>query len=181
MLKSQRVAGERAQTAIPWWAVVAAWVLSLGADLFLHAGLLARLYVEPSPFLLPAAEAFRRIPAGYLAFLVLTIALAWLLGRLGVRGMVAGFRLGATAGLVVWGALALGLYSISTANLPLLLGWWLGQAVELGLAGAVLGAAAGGTAAGRIWRRVVVAVVVLVGLTIVLQSIGWAPAMSVAS
>jgi hypothetical protein len=181
MYESQIVTGEQAQPAISWSAVAAAWVLSLGVDLFLHAGLLARLYLEPSPFLLPAAEAFRRIPAGYLAFLVLTAALAWVLARLDVRGMVAGFRLGAAAGVVVWGALALGLYSISTAGLSLLLGWWLGQALELGLAGAVLGAAAGGTPVGRIWRRVIVAVVVLAGLTIVLQSIGWAPAMEVRS
>ncbi len=66
-------------------AVAAAWVLSVGFDLFLHAGLLARLYLEPSPFLLPPQEAFRRIPFGYLAFLGLTLALYWLLRRLGVR------------------------------------------------------------------------------------------------
>jgi len=56
-------------------AVGAAWVLSLGFDLFLHAGLLARLYVEPGPFLLPPMVAFRRIPLGYLSFLVLTLSL----------------------------------------------------------------------------------------------------------
>src|SRR5690606_36135025 len=44
-------------------------------DLFLHGGLLARLYVGPSPFLLPADDAFRRIPFGYLTFLILTISL----------------------------------------------------------------------------------------------------------
>ena len=52
--------------------IAAAWILSLGFDLFLHAGLLAHLYVEPSPFLLPPEEAFRRIPFGYLTFLIFT-------------------------------------------------------------------------------------------------------------
>lgn len=85
--------------------VAAAWVLSLGFDVFLHAGLLARLYVEPSPFLLGPEEAFRRIPLGYLAFLVLTMALYWFLRRLGVRGTIAGLRYGAAAGAVVWGGL----------------------------------------------------------------------------
>lgn len=33
-------------------AVAAAWVLTLGFDMFLRAGLLARLYVKPGPFLL---------------------------------------------------------------------------------------------------------------------------------
>jgi hypothetical protein len=49
--------------------VAAAWVLSLGVDLLIHGALLARLYSEPSPFLLDAHEAFRRIPFGYLTFL----------------------------------------------------------------------------------------------------------------
>jgi hypothetical protein len=107
-------------------SVLAAWVLSLGFDVFLHGGLLARLYAEPGPFLLGPDEAFRRIPLGYLTFLVLTLALSWLLHRLGVRGAMPGLRLGAAAGAVVWGALAVGLYSISTAPPSLLAGWWIG-------------------------------------------------------
>ena len=159
--------------------VAAAWALSIGFDVFLHGGLLARLYAEPSPFLLPPEDAFRRIPLGYLAFLGLTVSLYWLFGRLGIRGPIMGFRLGSSAGVVVWGALVVGLYSISTANLALLVGWWAGQSVELGFAGAVLGAAANGTALRRIWVVVMVAVVVFVGATITLQSLGLAPAMKV--
>ncbi len=158
-------------------SVAAAWVMSLGFDLLLHAGLLARLYVEPSPFLLGPGDAFRRIPLGYLTFLILTLSLYWLLGRLGVRGAGAGFRYGAAAGVVVWGALVVGLYSISTAAVPLLAAWWLGQALELGLAGAVLGAAATGVPLKRIWARVAIVVVASVVMTVVLQSLGWAPPM----
>lgn len=160
-------------------AVAAAWVLSVGFDLFLHGGLLAGMYVEPSQFLLPPEEAFRRIPLGYLAFLVLTIALFWLLRRLDVRGSIPGFRFGVIAGAVVWGALAVGLYSISTASMTLLIGWWIGQSVELGLAGAVLGAAANGMTLKRLWAIVGVAVFVLVVVTITLQSLGLAPAIKV--
>ena len=111
-------------------SVAAAWVLSVGFDLFLHAGLLARVYIVPSPFLLAPQEAFRRIPFGYLAFLGLTLALSWFLRRLDVRGAIAGFRHGAGAGAVVWGALTVGLYSISTASVPLLAGWWFGQTMS---------------------------------------------------
>jgi hypothetical protein len=159
--------------------VAAAWVLSLGFDLFLHGGLLAGLYLEPSPFLLPPEEAFRRIPLGYLAFLGLTLGLYWLFRRLGLRGATTGFRYGSAAGAIVWGALVIGLFSISTARPALLLGWWTGQAVELGLAGSVLGAAANGMPARRIWTLVVVVVVVLGAATIALQSLGLAPAMRV--
>jgi hypothetical protein len=161
-------------------AIAAAWLLSLGFDLFLHGGLLASLYLEPGPFLLPPEEAFRRIPFGYLTFLILTASLSWLLLRLGVRGAAEGFRYGLTAGFVLWGAHAIGLYSISTASWQLLAGWWLGQALELGLAGAVLGAAAGGMRLKRIWLLVIVVVIICVVVTITLQSIGSAPAVKVA-
>jgi hypothetical protein len=73
-----------------------------------------------------------------------------------------------------------GLYSISTVTLPLLAGWWIGQTVELGLAGAVLGAAANGVALKRIWAIVVGAVVVCVAGTIVPQNLGLAPQMKFA-
>lgn len=158
-------------------AVLAAWVLSLGFDLLLHAGILARLYVRETPFLLPPAEAFRRIPAGYLTFLLLTVGLWWLYGRLDIRGWLDGFRLGLGVGLFLWGAHALGLWSIATAPVDLLAGWWLGQGFELGLAGAVLGSARAGTPLGRIWIRVGAAVVVLFLAVVALQSTGIAPTL----
>ena len=92
-----------------------AWLSMIGFDFFLHAGLLARLYVEPSPFLLSPTQAFSLIPLGYLSFLVLAILLIWLMGKLEIygwrRGLIFGFKLGALA----WGAFILGLFSISTA------------------------------------------------------------------
>lgn len=160
-------------------SIAAAWLLSIGFDLFLHAGLLAHLYLEPGPFLLAPDVAFRRIPLGYLAFLILTIAMYWLLRRLKVQGMSAGFRYGLAVGAVVWGALSIGLYSFSTAALPMLAAWWVGQALELGLVGAVLGAAANLTPLTRIWTIVVAAVVGLAAITFTLQSMGFAPAMKV--
>ena len=160
-------------------SVAAAWILSLGFDMLLHGGLLARHYAEASPFLLAPSEAFRRIPLGYLAFLILTAGLYGLLRRLGARSAAAGLRHGAAAGAVVWGAFTVGLYSVSTARAPLLAGWWIGQTVELGLAGAVLGAAAKGVPLQRVWAIVAAAVVVFVAGTVVLQSLGWAPALKV--
>jgi hypothetical protein len=159
--------------------VGAAWTLSLGIDLFLHAGLLARLYTGASPFLLPAQTAFRRIPVGYISFLVLTAGLYWLFRRLGLRGAIVGLRYGASVGGVVWGAFTLGLYSISTADWPLLLGWWLGQAAELGVAGAVCGAANAGVPGKRLWLVALLAVFGLAASTIVLQMLGLAPAMEI--
>ncbi len=82
---------------------------------------------------------------------------------------------------MVWGALTVGLYSISTASVPLLAGWWFGQTIELGMAGAVLGAAASRASLMRIWAVVAAAVIGLIVVTVVLQSLGLAPAMKVVS
>jgi hypothetical protein len=163
--------------ARPIPAVLIAWFLSLGVDLFLHGGLLARLYLIKSPFILPADQAFRRIPLGYLAFLLLTAALFWLCRRLDVRGIRAGWWHGFVFGLVLWGSLVLGLYSISTASVPLLFAWWLGQAVELGISGGVIGGLAAGISPRRMLFWVTLIVVGLLVLTITLQSLGVAPPM----
>lgn len=157
--------------------LLAAWVLSLGFDFFLHGGLLARIYVGESPFLLDPMTAFARIPAGYLAFLLLTIGLLWLFRRLDVRGWREGGTLGLGVGLFIWLTMALGLWSITTAGVDTLLAWGFGQGIELGLAGMVLGAGRAGMPMPRVWRRVAAAVVLFVVLTVVMQSVGWAPAM----
>lgn len=164
--------------------MTAAWLLSIGIDFLLHAGVLARLYLREEPFLLPAHLAFARIPAGYLSFLVLTVALWWLLRRIDVRGFARGVRVGLVSGGVVWASLLLGLWSISTAPVDLLVGWWVGQSLELGAAGGVLGAGLAATSRAerrRIYRRVAVALVVCVCATVLLQSVGWAPAMDTAN
>jgi hypothetical protein len=157
--------------------VMAAWLLSVGFDFFLHGGLLARLYMRESPFLLDPMTAFARIPAGYLTFLLLTGGLMLLFRRLNIRGWRDGGKVGLAVGLFVWCTMALGLWSITTASVDTLLGWGIGQGIELGLAGMVLGAGRAGTPLTRIWGRVAGGVVVFVVLTVVLQNVGWAPAM----
>jgi hypothetical protein len=173
--RSERRAGQGALQA-----VTAAWLLSLGIDLLLHGGLLAGLYLQESPFILGPEAAFRRIPFGYFTFLVLTASLYWLLDRLRVRGAMDGLRYGSTAAAIVWGALMIGLYSITTAPVSLLAGWWAGQTLELGLAGAMLGAAAAGLPARRMWSIVAVVVFGCIVVTVALQSLGLAPAMKIA-
>lgn len=161
--------------------ILAAWVAALGIDLFLHACLFARLYLRPDPFLLEPMEAFRRIPAGYATFLIFTVALYWLCRRSNVSGALAGFRIGAAAGAVLWGAFLLGLWSFSTAPETLLLAWWIGQSVELAISGAVIGAAAAGAPAKRVWGAVALLVAVAIAVTIFAQSTGLAPPMAIAN
>jgi hypothetical protein len=148
-----------------------ALLAQIGFDFLLHGGVLASLYERPGGFLLPLAEAARRIPLGYLGFLALTVLLVRLLLKLGVRTAAAGALLGLEVGGLVWLALVLGLASVTTAPWDLLAGWWIGQTLELALAGAVAGAGLGaGRLRGIVWR-VVGLVVVCVVLGVVLQNV----------
>jgi hypothetical protein len=139
---------------------------------FLHAGVLARLYVEPSPFLLSPERAFALNPVGHLSFLGLTILLIWLMVRLGIQGWRQGAVFGLKLGALTWGALVVGLLSISTASLALLIGWFLGQTIELGVAGSGFK----GVRLGRLFLQVLALVIGAFAITILLQTLGLAPA-----
>jgi hypothetical protein len=151
------------------------WLSMLGLDFFFHGGLLAKLYVQPSAFLLPPSDAFRRIPLGYLAALLLCVLLLWLMLRLALVGWRLGLTFGLQLGAFIGGSAVLGLLSISTAELSLVVGWFISQTVELGLAGMVTGSGLAGQRLGTLFLRVVALVLFLVVVTIVMQSVGLAP------
>lgn len=160
----------------PVATLVLSWLAMIGVDLFLHAGLLAPLYDWDSAFLLRPDEAFVRIPIGYLSFVVLAMALAWLLPRLNVERGRDGALIAGAFGAVVWGALLLGLWSISTAAPGLLAGWWVGQTVELGLGGLVIGSILGGARVRTVAWRVGALLIAGAASAVVLQTIGYAAA-----
>jgi hypothetical protein len=152
-----------------------AWLAMLGFDFLLHAGLLAGLYLQPSPFLLPPLTAFRLIPLGYLSFLLLAVLMTWLMIRLKLTGWRGGVVFGLELGGLTWGAFILGLLSISTASFALLMGWFIGQALEMALAGAVIGSGLAGMRLRRLLGIVVVGVLLSVITVIVLQTLGVVP------
>ncbi len=151
------------------------WLSMIGLDFFLHGGLLAKLYAQPSPFLLPALESFRRIPLGYLAALLFCALLLGLMVKLGLSGWRKGLFFGILLGALAGATTMLGLYSISTAELSLLVGWFISQTVEMGLAGAVAGSGLAGQRLRTLFLRVVALVLFLVAVTIAMQSVGLAP------
>lgn len=152
-------------------AVLLAWLVMLGVDFTLHAGLLNDVYTAESPFLLPPERAFQLIPLGYLSFLILSAFLVWLLVRLGIRDARSAGKIGLLFGVVVWGALTLGLLSIASADPMLLLAWWIGQTLELGVGGVVAGHVLGGADLRKAWAGVVVVVLILLAAGILLQNI----------
>jgi hypothetical protein len=146
----------------------------LSFDFLLHAGLLARLYVKPSPFLLPPETAFRLIPLGYLSFMIMALLMTWLMVKQRIEGGRDGLIYGLKLGGLIGGSMVFGLASITTAKHALLLGWFLGQTAELGIAGAVIGSSLSGLSHRRLFTRVIVFVVFSVFITIVLQLSGFA-------
>jgi len=153
------------------------WLVMLGIDFFLHAGLLAGLYVQSTPFLLAPEDAFRSIPLGYLALLLQTILLLWLTVSLGIRTWKKGGIFGIKLGLLLGGSMFLGLLSISTVPWHFLLGWTSGQIVEMAVAGAVIGSSVRAERLKPIVFRVIAIVMLLLLLTITMQSLGWVPTL----
>ncbi|MEE9283945.1 MAG: hypothetical protein V3U49_07735 [Nitrososphaerales archaeon] len=157
--------------------VLISWLSIIGLDLFLHAGLLARIYFAQSPFLLSPLEAFMLIPLGYFSFLILDAFLVWLMKRIGIAGWKQGLQFGLMFGLFAYGGFLLGLLSISTASLILIVGWFVGVAAEFALAGAVIGSALVGSGLRRLSLKVVGLTVAFFMLTIIMQNTGLAPAV----
>jgi hypothetical protein len=84
--------------------------------------------------------------------------------------------LGGAFGAVTWGSLSLGLWSISTADPGLLAGWWVGQTVELGLGGFVVGSILGGAWLRAVAWKVAAIIIVAAISAVVLQVVGYATA-----
>lgn len=159
--------------------VLLCWLSMIGFDFLLHGGILASFYVQPGPFLLPLEKAFRLIPLGYLSFLLLALLLVWLMHRLDIRGWRNGLIFGVELGALIWGAMVLGLMSISTASVGLLVGWFFGQTIELGAAGMFAGSGLMGARLTRLLVMVIGLIFLSLLITVVLQSTGIAPTLRV--
>lgn len=88
----------------------------VGLDFVLNAGLFAAIYTGGGAFMLAPLEAFRRIPFGYLAFLILAAGVVELTARLGITRTADGLRLGLVTGAILAASWSLGLYSIATVS-----------------------------------------------------------------
>ncbi len=157
--------------------ILLSWLSMIGTDFLIHGGLLAKFYIEPDGFLLPPIEAFKLIPVGYLSFLILACLLVWLMHLLDIRGAGKGFLFGIKLGALVWGALVLGLLSVTTAKPSLMAGWFLGQTAELGIAGAFAGGAFAEAKLPRLFVAVFLLILLSIFITVLLQNTGLAPSV----
>ncbi|MDH3253361.1 MAG: hypothetical protein OEM62_00045 [Acidobacteriota bacterium] len=148
-----------------------AWLAFLGIDFFVHGALLAEWYQRGAPALLSLEQAFARIPLGYASFLLLTGLVVWIGARLELMGWRQGLAFGSVVGTVLAGAHSLALVSITTLSPQLAMWWGLAEALELAVAGSVVGAALSAPRLGRLTAVVAAFVVFLVVLTITWQNV----------
>jgi hypothetical protein len=128
-----------------WISVVLiVWLAMVGLDFVLNAGLFAGIYGAGGPFMLAPLEAFRRIPFGYLAFLILAAGVVELTVRLRITRIADGIRLGLVSGATLAASWGLGLYSIATVSPS--------QALALAAIWLALLVVAGGVAAAGVRR-----------------------------
>jgi len=93
-----------------------AWLAMLGADFLLNGALFAGMYQQGGAFFLAPGEAFRRIPLGYAAFLILAIAIVEIADRLRVATFRGGIGLGLAIGGVLAAVWSLSLFSIASLD-----------------------------------------------------------------
>ena len=158
--------------ALKGMPIFVAWLLTVGVDVFFNAGLFSGVFEQArEPGLLPDHVLFRRIPVAYLALVVAVIAVAWLLDRMDVTGMSQGFAVGALAGVVT---AFLGIVSLWTAiemtGAFVVTGVFV-QVIELGAAGAFLGAYRATVDPRRLVRRGLVLALVLAVLGVAFQNL----------
>jgi hypothetical protein len=151
------------------------WLAMLGLDFLLNGALFAGMYKHGGPFMLAPSEAFRRIPFGYLAFLILAIGIVEIAYRLRVARIADGIRLGLLIGGVLGAVWGLGLYSIATLGADVALAFaviWLSLAL---LGSAVAAAGLAGSPLRGLVLRVGAFDVLCVVIVIGLQSLGVVP------
>lgn len=153
------------------------WVALIGVDFFFHGGLFSRIYTQDSLFLLPAMDAFRRIPYGYLALLATSALLVWIFGRANVQGWRNGLLVGLGLGVVMAFSYTAGLYSISTASIQLLVSWFIVQILEISIAGVIIGHGLLSTNIRRLAILIFIGVIILIVVTVAMQIFGLATPM----
>ena len=133
-----------------------AWFAAIAIDFLLNAGVFASVFVSESSFLLPPAQAFLRIPAGYASLFFLILVLAGLIHRGEEARAFDGMRIGLLYGGATSLGLVLGLWSRTAASPSFLAVWSIDLILEMSAAGSVIA-----SSRSRVSRRTVAVVAVV--------------------
>lgn len=152
--------------------VFLAWLVAIGVDLFLNAGVFTGLFEQTrEPGLLADDVLFARIPIAYLAVAVGVAAVAWVIDLAHVtgarRGVVTGACIGLLFGLtgIVW------LWTAIEMTLPFVGAGVVVQVAQMAAAGTVLGAARSALPVRQLRSRSVAAALALAMTAIAIQNV----------
>jgi hypothetical protein len=153
------------------------WVSQIIFDFFQHAGLFARLWIESRAAFLPPEELFKRIPLGYLSFLIASSMLVWLMVRLGISGWKQGALFGLKLGAFLSCTYVVGMASGFPIKPALLIAILFGSTAQCAIATAVIGSGMSGARLGRLSLKLVAFLILVLIAYFLLQSLGLAPPM----
>ena len=160
--------------------ILLSWLGFIGFDLFLHAGLLAKLYHEDNPAILPPLDAFYLIPVGYFAFFLYCVFLYWLILTTKISDRIAIIKFSVMVGVFLGIASTLAQVSILQVNELLLIGWGIGFIIEIFIAGTIIAYALTGYSHKKLFYLVILFDFALFIITVVMQNIGLAPPLETA-
>lgn len=155
-----------------------AWLAMLGLDFLLNGAVFASIYQQGGSFFLAPGEAFRRIPFGYLAFLILAIALVEIAIRLRLATFFDGARLGLALGGVLAVVWSLSLFSIATLEAMAALAFALIWLALVAVGSAVAASSLRRRSLSGLAFRVVAFDIACVATVIGLQSFGLVPTVA---
>lgn len=150
--------------------IVLTWISMIGIDFLVNGGLLAGIYDRSNPFLLSPSESFRLIPLGFASLSLLAILLTWLMAKVNPKGWLTNLKRGIMLGLLTSGSSFLGLLSILSIDVVVLLELFAGQWLAFVVGGVVAGSGLAAKRLGPLTWKVIVLFVVSFVLTVILQS-----------
>jgi hypothetical protein len=153
------------------------WLSQIIFDFFQHAGLFAKLWIESRAAFLPPEELFKRIPLGYLSFLITSSMLVWLMVRLGISGSKQGALFGFKIGAFLSCSYVLGMASGFPIKPALLIAILFGSTAQSAIAAGVIGSGVSGAHLGRLSLKLIVFLILVLIAYFLLQSLGLAPPM----
>jgi hypothetical protein len=153
------------------------WLSQIIFDFFLYAGLFAKLLIESRAAFLPPEELFKRIPLGYLSYLITSGMLVWLMVRLGISGWKQGALFGLKIGAFLSCSYVVGMASGFPIKPALLIAILFGSTAQSAIAAGVIGSGVSGARLGRLSLKLVAFLILVLIAYFLLQSLGLAPPM----
>jgi hypothetical protein len=153
------------------------WFSQIIFDFFLNAGLFSKLWIQSRSALLTPEQLFKLIPLGYLAFLIASSMLVWLMVRLRISGWKQGALFGLQIGSFLSSSFVLGVASAFPVKPAVLTAMLFGSIAQCAIATGVIGSGLGGARLGRLFLKLTAFLIIVLIAYFIMQALGVAVPM----